>query len=65
MQRTTARRRHAVVKAKKQPKGKKRSAKDLPVKGKRARDLKGGLSTDVTRTPSPGGPVAIPYPNTG
>lgn len=65
MQRTTARRRHAVVKAKKRPKGKKRSARDLPVKGKRAKDLKGGVLTDSTKTPSPGGPVPIPYPNTG
>ena len=44
--------------AKKQPKGKKRSVKDLPVKGTRAKKIKGG------KTPSPAGPMPIPYPNT-
>lgn len=33
-----------------------------------AGDVKGGISfgfPDVTKTPSPGGPIPIPYPNFG
>ena len=37
--------------------------KDLPATPRGARKVKGGATSDVCKTPAPGGPVAIPYPN--